>query len=189
MLDTDDLGGAGDAFVDLRLGQAPRRRLQRELQVLAHRIARVERVLLQHQGDVALGRSPGVDVLVVDADRARIGALQSRDQPQRGGFAGAGRAKQDEELAVLDLERQVFERRVALEGLGNARELDVRHLSHPSRYASFRPTRSQRNATGPDPAGPRPVFRLWRPSRWAYVRAENRCPVSDRQCRRRRAVR
>src|SRR5690606_15000074 len=45
MLDAQRLRGPGDVAVDIGLRHAAHRRLQREGQVLAHRIARVERIL------------------------------------------------------------------------------------------------------------------------------------------------
>ena len=66
MLDAQRLGDARDALLDLGVGQPADLRLQREFEVLAHRVARVERILLQHQRHVALGRAPVGDVDAVD---------------------------------------------------------------------------------------------------------------------------
>lgn len=65
---------------------------------------RVERVVLEHHGDVpVLGRQVG-DVAVTDADDAGVDVLEPREHPERGGLSAAGRADQDEELAVLDVD-------------------------------------------------------------------------------------
>jgi hypothetical protein len=54
MRKAQDLGRGADLFVDL--GLRPRQ-LQREAHVLGHRQMRIERVVLEHHGDVAfLGR-------------------------------------------------------------------------------------------------------------------------------------
>ncbi len=78
-------------------------RLQRKFEVLAHRVARIERVVLEDQRDVALGALQLAHVLAVDADRCRaVGLLEPGDQTERRRLAGAGRAEEDEELAVGD---------------------------------------------------------------------------------------
>ena len=113
MLDAQRLGGARDAILDLGVGQPADLRLQREFEVLAHRVARIERILLQHQRHVALGRAPVGDVDAVDEDLALGRLFEPGDQAQRRGLAGAGLAEQDEELAVGDVEVEVGQRGVA----------------------------------------------------------------------------
>ena len=85
-------------------------RLQREFEVLAHRVARIERVLLQHQRHVALGRTPVADVGAVDEDLSVGRLFEPGDQAQRRRLAGAGLAEQHEELAVADVEVEVAQR-------------------------------------------------------------------------------
>ena len=83
--------------------------LQREAHVVGDRHVRVERVVLEHHRDVAvLGRQVG-DVAVADADRAAVDVLEAGEHPQRGGLAAAGRADEDEELAVADLEVELVD--------------------------------------------------------------------------------
>ena len=120
-------GDARDALGDLGVRDAADLRLQREFEVLAHRVARIERILLQHQRHVALGRAPVGDVDAVDEDLAGGRLLQPGDQAQRRRLAGAGLAEQHEELAVGDVEVEVLQRGVAAEGLGDVLELDVGH--------------------------------------------------------------
>jgi hypothetical protein len=64
-----------------------------------HRHVRVERVVLEHHGDVAVARLELVDDAPADGispgDR-----LQPRDHAQQGGLAAARRADDDDELAV-----------------------------------------------------------------------------------------
>ena len=121
------VGDPRDALGDLGVGHAAKLRLQREFEVLAHRVARVERILLQHQRHVALGSAPVGDVDAVDEDLAGGRLLQSGDQAQRRRLAGAGLAEQHEELAVGDVEVEVLQRGVAAEVLGDVLELDVGH--------------------------------------------------------------
>ena len=53
--------------------------------------------------------------------------LQPGDHPQRGRLAAAGRADEDEELAVRDLELEVVDGARAAEGLRHVVEDDARH--------------------------------------------------------------
>ena len=94
-----------DLLVDDRLVLA--RHLQREGDVLRHRHVRIERVGLEHHGELALGRRLAGHVAAVDVDRAAAGVLQPGDQPQQRGLAAARRADEDDELAVLDVEVDV----------------------------------------------------------------------------------
>ena len=66
---------------------------------------RVERVGLEHHGEPALGRGHLVDRLAVDAARSPpVICLEPGDHAQQRGLAAAGRADEDHELAVVDLE-------------------------------------------------------------------------------------
>ena len=62
------VGGLGDGRRDLRLRRVAH--LQAEAEVLAHRHVRVERVVLEHHGDVAVARRVVVDHAAVDGDLA-----------------------------------------------------------------------------------------------------------------------
>jgi hypothetical protein len=74
---------------------------------------RIERVGLEHHGDVAvLGRN-AVHHLIVDPQLARGNRLEAGDHAQRGRFAAAGRPEQHHELAVLDQQRDVVDGRRA----------------------------------------------------------------------------
>ena len=68
---------------------------------------RVEGVALEHHGDVALLGREVVDDLSADAQGALGDVLQARDHVQGGRLAAPGRADQDHELAVGDLEVHV----------------------------------------------------------------------------------
>jgi hypothetical protein len=102
LLEVEDLGGLGDPLVDLLLGLPGD--LEGEAHVLGDGHVRVERIVLEHHRDVAvLGREVG-DVAVADADRTAVDVLETGEHAQRGGLAAAGRADEDEELAVADLD-------------------------------------------------------------------------------------
>jgi hypothetical protein len=95
--------------------------LQPEREVLQDRLMRVQRVALEHHRDVAILWRDTVHDGIPDHHGARGRFVQSRDHPQRRGLAATRRADQDDELPVLDEQRQVVDRRRA------ARE-DLRHL-------------------------------------------------------------
>ena len=61
-------------------------------------MARVElrNIRKAFRGHVALGGTPRADVVGADQDRAGVGSVQPRDQPQRGGLSGAGGSEEDE---------------------------------------------------------------------------------------------
>ena len=83
--------------------------LEPEGEVLAHAHMRVERVGLEHHGQAAVGRRHVVDQLAVDADLAAGRPVEPGDLPQQRGLAAAGRADEDHELAVDDLEVDVVQ--------------------------------------------------------------------------------
>ena len=98
----EDAGGFADAGVDLGLGHAAVAQAIGHVVVDAH--MRVERVVLEHHGDVAVGRLDLVDDAAADIDLAAGDGLQPRDHAQQRGFSAAGRADQHAECAVADLE-------------------------------------------------------------------------------------
>src|SRR5260221_11839340 len=93
--DPQEGGNLVHRALDLIFRDAPYRRTQREGEIVVDRQMRVERVLLEDEGDVAPPwRRLGY---VAPGDRASSGieALQPSDQAQRRGLSGARRAKQD----------------------------------------------------------------------------------------------
>ena len=94
-----------DALVHLVLRLLAQAQAERD--VLVHREVRVERVVLEHHRDVALLRRQLVDDALADEELAAGDLLEAGDHPQRRRLAAAGRADEHEELAVLDVERQV----------------------------------------------------------------------------------
>ena len=68
------------------------------------RHVRVERVVLEHHGDVALARRGEGHVDAVDEHPAVVGDLEAGDDAQRRRLAGARGAEQREELARRDAE-------------------------------------------------------------------------------------
>ena len=106
LLDLQHRRGLPDPALDLRLGRL--RHLEAERQVAAHVHARIERVGLEHHGDAVLGLLPG-DVAPADPDLAGLDLEQAGDRVEQGRLAAARRAEQDQELALLDVDRQAVE--------------------------------------------------------------------------------
>ncbi len=127
MLDAQRLGHPRDALVDLCVGDPTDLRLQREFEIFADGVARIERILLEHESHVALGRAPIGNIDPVDEHLPRGRLVEPGDQAQRRCLAGAGLAEQHEELAIGDVEIEVLQRAVAAEVLADALELDVGH--------------------------------------------------------------
>ena len=82
---------------------------QRERHVVAHGHVRVERVVLEHHGNVALFGRHLVDKFVTDVDVTRRDFFQPGDHAQQGGFAAAGRTHQHTELTIGDVDADTFD--------------------------------------------------------------------------------
>ena len=98
---------------------------QAEGDVLVHVEMREQRVVLEDRVDVASeGRRVG-HVLLAQLDRARADLLEAGDHAQRRRLAAAGRSEHREELAALDVERQVVDRGDVVEALADALDANV----------------------------------------------------------------
>ena len=108
--------------------------LEPERHVVEHAHVRVERVVLEHHGDVAVLRRHVVDDAVADADRPLRDRLEPGDHPQRGRLAAARRADEHHELPVGDVEVERAHRLGAVGvDLPDVVEHDVSHRRPPMR--------------------------------------------------------
>src|SRR5882724_7471738 len=167
VFDPQGLGRPRDPIVDFGRRIVPDSRLERKGQILAHGVARIERIVLEHQCYVAFGRTPLADILTADLDGSGVGPFEPGDQPQRRRLAGAGRPQKDEEFPVRNFQGQIVQGRMRTESLGDVCELNVRHyraLSAMNSRFSYR-----RSAFAPDPIVPTPCRLPWRRSRSAYA--------------------
>ena len=112
--DVQNLGGLPDLLVDLVLGHFLQ--LQGEGHVLIHGHVGVQRVVLEHHGDVPVLGLDVVHQLVADPQLAGGDVLQTGDHTQGGGLAAAGRANQHDELLVGDLQTELLDGHHALVG-------------------------------------------------------------------------
>ena len=75
---------------------------------------------MEHHGDVAFGGGHGGDVVVIKCHGAFGGQFQTGQHAQGGGFAAAGRAHEDEEFAVVDVQVDVLDRITCGTGIAQA---------------------------------------------------------------------
>jgi hypothetical protein len=83
---------------------------------------RIERVVLEDHGEIAVLRCDVVHDTVADVDLTAARFLQPGDDAQRGRLAAARRPEQNEELAVVDLQVQIVKGRELAEALVDALE-------------------------------------------------------------------
>ncbi|EYD75220.1 hypothetical protein Rumeso_03202 [Rubellimicrobium mesophilum DSM 19309] len=62
----------------------------------------IERVVLEHHGDVPVLGLELVDARLVYGDLAPSDDIEPREHPQKGGLAAAGGTDEDDELSVLE---------------------------------------------------------------------------------------
>ena len=92
----------------------------------------VERIALEDHGDVAVAGGHVVDDALADLDDALADLLEARHHAQRRRLAAAGRADENHELAVGDLQVHVRHgpRTVGID-LADVTERHARHLLLP----------------------------------------------------------
>ena len=131
---------------------------QRERDVVEHAHVRVQRVVLEDHRDVALGRDDVVDDAAVDRDLAARHLLEPGDHAQRGRLPAAGRPDEDQELALVHVEREAVDGdRRGSELLGHLVE---RHGCHQVTTFQWRPqTSAQVTAPSERHGCPRPAGR------------------------------
>src|SRR5262249_6625339 len=95
--------------------------------VLTHGHMWIERVALEDHRDVTAARREVGDVAVTDPDLAVANVLEAGDHPQQRRLPAAGRADQDEELTVGNVERDAVNRGNRAELLRDLVEPDLRH--------------------------------------------------------------
>ncbi len=96
-----DGGRTLHALVDLGLGQALD--LQAIRHVLVHRHVRIQRIVLEHHGDVALLGFQVIDHALADDDLSAADLFQPGDHAQERGFAAARGPDHDDEFAIGDV--------------------------------------------------------------------------------------
>ncbi len=121
LLEAEHVARLADPLLDLRGRRAPQR--EPEGQVVPHRQVRVERVALEHHGDVAIARGRARDVFALDEDLPLVGLLEARDQAEQGRLSAPARAHEHREAALGDHHVDPAEDGVARERLLHAARL------------------------------------------------------------------
>jgi hypothetical protein len=121
--ESQEFGGVLDAL--LRLALVDLGHLEGESDVLPNGHVGIQGVVLEDHGDVSVARRDVVDDLVADAQLALGDLLEAGEHAQRRRLAAAGRADEDHELTVGDVEIQVVDRfRSVLVPLADTGEAD-----------------------------------------------------------------
>src|SRR5436309_2570869 len=123
--------------MDIVLAHAARRRAQRKGEVIEYGQVRIKRILLEHEGHVTRRWLGSCHIPAGYQDNARIGPLQSGEEPERGRLASPRRPKQDDEFAVPDREVQAIDRDRLRVVLAYASQRRVSHEA-PPRSARWR---------------------------------------------------
>ena len=87
--------------------------------------------MLEHHRDAAVAWPNSVDACVPEVDLAGARRLEPGDHAQQGGFAAAGWAQEDGELAGGDFQRQIADDLDMAEPLGNAPQAQLGHALPP----------------------------------------------------------
>ena len=155
--------GCGRGFGGRRaLGLVDTAHLQRELDVRAHRLVRIEGVTLEDHGHVTIFRKHVVHQTITDEHLSRGGILETGDRAQKRGLPAPRRSEQDHELAVGDIERDLVHRLDVSEVFGHTDQSNgshdatvVRVVEHAANNAVF-PVTSSANIGFSVPGEPRP---------------------------------
>ncbi|MGY2996357.1 hypothetical protein ACVWWD_005164 [Mesorhizobium sp. URHB0026] len=100
---------------------------KRNRNVLAGRQMRVERVGLEHHGDVAIGCGDRRHVLASNEDLAAVGMIKPGKNAQQGALAAARGADQGDELARFDIEADAVQNGIAAKGFVQAAKRERAH--------------------------------------------------------------
>ena len=108
-----------DAGADrgLVLADGARLHAQAEGDVFEHRHVAEQRVVLEHETDMALARAMAERVLAVDPHFPGVGPVEPGDDPQQRGLARTRRAEQRQQFALADFQIDIVERREGAEFL------------------------------------------------------------------------
>src|SRR5690606_22067751 len=99
----------------------------------------VERVALEHHGDIALGGMQVIDDLPLDDDIAGSRRQEPCDRVEQGRLAAAGWAHEDQEPALLELDIDVLQNLVVSDLLAEIFDLKKAHCDYPLTAPAIRP--------------------------------------------------
>ena len=135
MVDLQRLGDLLHGPLPLRLRDLAH--LHAEGDVLLHRHVRIERVGLEHHGDVALARVQVVDAPAADADLALGHGIQPGDHVEQRGLAAAGGADQHQKLARVHADVDALEDVQLAVAFADVEQLERCHAASSSLVQPF----------------------------------------------------
>jgi hypothetical protein len=143
-----DRARAGQQGADERqaLGRPQPPHGERQSDILRDGHVGIERIGLEHHGDVAGARPQLIDHLAAYADAAAVLCFQARNDAQQCGLAAAGRAEQRHERAVRHVEAHATQNIGLSEALGDLVDNNACHPAYPA-FRSFAPMRYICSAT------------------------------------------
>jgi hypothetical protein len=124
-LDVEQARGPAHLSVDHVLGLPLHREAERD--VVGHRHVREHRVALEHHGEPALARGPIGHVPPTDEDAAAALPLEPGDDAQERRLAASGRPEEGDALPVGHGERDLRQRVMRAEVLGDPIDDDLGH--------------------------------------------------------------
>jgi hypothetical protein len=86
---------------------------------------RIERVVLEDHGHVAVLGGQVRDVAVTDEDLAAVDLFEAGEHAQRGGLAASGGADEDEELPVCNVDVELVDGRLGVARVVPGRVLET----------------------------------------------------------------
>ena len=127
--DAQDASGLVDPRLDLGAGILSQ--LEPEGHVLVYRHMGIQRVVLEHHGDVPVLRRDVIHAFSINMNLAGRHFFQTGDHSKRCGLAAAGGADKHDELPVLDFQVDVTDYRVLVEPLFHVLQDHIRHAGIP----------------------------------------------------------
>jgi len=105
VLDVEDAGSFLNALVDLGLGGLAE--LKTESHVIINSHVRIQGVVLENHGDVAILGRYVVYELIADVEFAVGDLFKTRDHSQSGGFSAAGRTYENDKFLIFDVQAEI----------------------------------------------------------------------------------
>ena len=105
MLDVEDASSFLNALVDLGLGGLAE--LKTESHVIINSHVRIQGVVLENHGDVAILGSNVVDEFVADVELTVGDLFETSNHSQGGGFSAAGRTYENDKFLIFDVQAEI----------------------------------------------------------------------------------
>ena len=131
MGDLQDFGDLAHFFSDHIFWCFQNGRAERKRQIIAHRQMGIERILLENHRNIPLRRRILPDIPATNMHAAAVQFLKARNQTQRCGLPGTGRAQQDDKGTVLNGHGDIVNSLSFAKGFGDILERNFSHATRP----------------------------------------------------------